>query len=256
VNSNQLTALYWSPFTDTWAIARMKREWNPGGLAISPGIRIARFTGVMSTAVKICGITRIEDAQAAAGCGAHALGLVFYDKSPRAVSVAQARAIVDSVPPFVTLVGLFVDPEKTWVNDVIKALPLNLLQFHGDEPPEFCAQFGLPYIKALRVREQMDLLQYAVRYSGARGILLDAYVEGRHGGTGLAFDWYKVPKELHLPVILSGGLTPQNVGEAIRIVRPWAVDVSSGVEARKGVKDAQKIAAFMQRVRDADLRLA
>jgi phosphoribosylanthranilate isomerase len=210
----------------------------------------------MATAVKICGITRVEDAVAAVECGAHALGLVFYDKSPRAIGIARAREVIDAVPPYVCLVGLFVNPDVASVANVIGSLSLDLLQFHGEESPEFCAQFGRPYVKALRVREGVDLLEYAGRYSGAKGILLDAYLEGSHGGTGQAFDWRLARPGIRQPVILSGGLTAENVGEAIRTVRPYAVDVSSGVEVRKGIKDRDKIAAFINGVRDADLRLA
>jgi phosphoribosylanthranilate isomerase len=210
----------------------------------------------VATAIKICGISRVEDALAAARLGAYALGLVFYGKSPRAIDVARAKAIAHALPPFITLVGLFVNPAKAQVDEVIGAVPLNLLQFHGEEPPEFCGEFSLPYLKALRVRRGVNLLEYARAYSRARGLLLDAYVEGRQGGTGQAFDWTLISRDLPLPIILSGGLTAENVGEAIRRVRPWAVDVSSGVEARPGIKDSQKIAAFVRGVRDADLRPA
>ena len=210
----------------------------------------------MSTAVKICGITRGKDALSAAKLGANALGLMFYAASPRAIGIEQAQAICRATPPFVTLVGVFVNPQRALVESVARALPLNLLQFHGEEPPEFCAGFGVPYIKALRVRGGVDLLEYALAYSEARGLLLDAFVPGRHGGSGQAFDWSLIPQDLPLPVILSGGLTAENVGEAIRRIRPWAVDVSSGVEAAPGLKDAQKMAAFVKGVRDADLRLA
>ncbi len=208
------------------------------------------------TAVKICGITRPEDAQAAARLGAHAIGFVFYDRSPRFIDPPRAAAIARAVPPFVTCVGLFVNPESAWVREVLGGVSLQLLQFHGDEPPEFCARFGLPYIKAARVRPELDLLEYSACYREARGLLLDAYRPGVPGGTGERFDWSLVPQGLPLPVILSGGLTPENVAEAIQVVRPWAVDVSSGVEAHKGIKDAAKIAAFIERVRNADVRLA
>lgn len=208
------------------------------------------------TAVKICGITRAEDAEAAARCGAHAIGLVFYEKSPRFIDPQRAAAIARGLPPFITCVGLFVDPQPAWVRQVTGLVPLQLLQFHGDEPPEFCARFGLPYVKAARVRPELDLLKYSVCYREARGLLLDAYRPGMPGGTGERFDWSLVPRGLPLPVILSGGLTPENVAEAIQAVRPWAVDVSSGVEADKGIKDAAKIAAFIERVRNADVRLA
>jgi phosphoribosylanthranilate isomerase len=207
----------------------------------------------MPTAVKICGITRAEDAALAARLGAHALGFVFYRPSPRFVEAEQAAAIVDRLPPFVSTVGLFVDAQQHEIEQTIDRVRLDLLQFHGDETPEFCAGFRMPYIKAVRVSAAVDLVQYAARFSAARALLLDAHIEGLHGGTGVAFDWQLIPAQLPLPIVLSGGLTPQNVTQAIRRVRPWAVDVSSGVEAAKGVKDAVKLAAFMQGVRDADL---
>jgi phosphoribosylanthranilate isomerase len=207
----------------------------------------------MATAVKICGITRTEDALAAANSGAHAVGMIFYGASPRAVSPDVARRIVDALPPFVTPVALFVNPAKDLVRDVVARVRPQLLQFHGEEAPEFCAQFGLPYIKAVRVGPGVDLLQYARRHAGAKGMLLDALVDGSHGGTGAAFDWSLIPAAFPLPLILAGGLDPDNVGIAVRRVRPWAVDVSSGVEAAKGVKDAARIAAFIRGVRNADV---
>lgn len=207
----------------------------------------------MATAVKICGITRTEDALAAARSGAHAVGLIFYGASPRQVSHDVARQIVDALPPFVTPVALFVNPAADLVHDVVAQVRPQLLQFHGEEAPEFCARFGLPYIKAVRVGPGIDLLQYARRYAGAKGLLLDALVEGSHGGTGAAFDWNLIPATLAKPLILAGGLDPENVGSAIRRVRPWAVDVSSGVELAKGIKDAARIDAFIRGVRDADV---
>ncbi|MFZ5558034.1 MAG: phosphoribosylanthranilate isomerase [Pseudomonadota bacterium] len=208
------------------------------------------------TAVKICGITRAEDALAAARAGAQALGFMFYPPSPRNVAPEASAAIIAGLPPFVSAVGVFVNPEAAWVEQVLDRVRLDLLQFHGDEPPAFCERFGLPYIKAARVRPGGDLLEYSAVYSQARGLLLDTYESGVYGGTGQAFDWALVPKQLPLPVVLSGGLTPANVAEAIRSVRPWAVDVSSGVEAGKGIKDAAKIAAFIEEVRHADVRPA
>ena len=207
----------------------------------------------MATAVKICGITRPEDALAAARAGAHAIGLVFYAKSPRHVTPARAAEIVRVLPPFVTTVGLFVDATAEEVRAALAEAPVGLLQFHGDETPEFCRQFKRPYVKAVRVKAGVDLLQYAQDYHDAKALLLDAYVEGLHGGSGAAFDWSLIPRGLPLPVILSGGLTPENVTEAVRRVRPSAVDVSSGVESAKGIKDAQKIAAFIKGVRNADV---
>jgi phosphoribosylanthranilate isomerase len=207
----------------------------------------------VATTVKICGITRVEDALVAARAGAHAIGLIFAAKSPRRVDAAVAAGVVGSLPPFVTAVALFVDQPAGEVRAVIDSVRPQLLQFHGDEAPDFCAGFGLPYVKAVRVRPGVDLLQYARLYRAAKGLLLDAFVEGNHGGTGAAFDWSLIPRDFPLPLILAGGLHAGNVGEAIRRVRPWAVDVSSGVEAAKGIKDAAKVAAFIRGVRDADV---
>jgi len=207
----------------------------------------------MTTPVKICGLTRVDDALAAARLGAHAIGVVLYRKSPRFITHEQARRIVDALPPFVTPVALMVNPSADEVRQAIEHVRPALLQFHGDETPEFCAGFSLPYIKALRVRPETDLLQYARNYASAKGLLLDTFVEGARGGTGAVFDWDLIPRELPLPLILAGGLNPDNVSEAIRQVRPWAVDVSSGVEVGKGIKDAALIAAFIRGVKDADV---
>lgn len=203
------------------------------------------------TAIKICGITREQDALAAAHCGANAVGFVFYAKSPRAVTPARAAALMRVLPPFVTSVALFVDADVAEVKHTIAIARADLLQFHGDELPAYCRQFGVPYLKALRVRPGVDLLQYARDYHDAKALLLDAYVEGTPGGTGATFDWALIPKNLPLPVVLSGGLTPENVTAAIEAVRPWAADVSSGVESSRGIKDAAKIAAFVTGVRNA-----
>jgi phosphoribosylanthranilate isomerase len=200
---------------------------------------------------KICGITRVEDALVAAEAGADAIGLVFYAKSPRAVSVRQAQAIIAALPPFVTTVGLFVDMPRSELNEILGAVPLDLLQFHGDETPAACEGFARPYIKALRVKSGDDIAEQTERYGNAAGILLDTYVPGIPGGTGAAFDWSLVPQGLRKPIILAGGLTPDNVRSAIEQVRPYAVDVSGGVEAGKGIKDAQKIRAFVRAVRGA-----
>lgn len=210
----------------------------------------------MMTRIKICGITRVDDLKAVAASGADALGLVFYDKSPRYVDLQQAAQLARVTPPFVSVVGLFVNPTEHEVRSVLQAVPLDALQFHGEEAPEFCQQFGRPYLKAIRVKAGVDLLQCAARYAGAQGLLLDAFVEGTHGGTGASFDWALIPQDLPLPVILSGGLHAGNVGGAIRQVRPYAVDVSSGVEESKGIKDAAKIAAFIKEVKDVDLQLS
>ena len=207
----------------------------------------------IATAVKICGITRVEDALAAAHCGAHAIGLIFHAGSPRLVSHDMARSIVDALPAFITPVALFVDAKPEDIERVIATVKPQLLQFHGDESPEFCSRFALPYIKAIKVRPGVDLLQYARHYRTAKGLLLDAFVDGSHGGTGSTFDWALIPDQLPLPLILAGGLHQDNVAEAIRRVRPWAVDVSSGVEAAKGIKDAAKVAAFIRGARNADV---
>ena len=207
----------------------------------------------MPTAIKICGLTSVDEALAAAHCGIHAIGMVAYPRSPRFIPNDLAGRIAVALPPFVTSVVLMVDPTIDEVERLIEHVRPDLLQFHGDEPPDFCGRFSVPYIKALRVRPETDLLQYARDYSGAKGLLVDAYVEGTHGGTGASFDWNLIPRELPLPVILAGGLNPQNVTEAIKCVRPWAVDVSSGVEVAKGKKDAALIAAFVRGVKDADV---
>jgi phosphoribosylanthranilate isomerase len=208
------------------------------------------------TRIKICGLTREQDVLAVAGNGADAFGLVFYDKSPRHVTVQQAAQLAHAAPPLVTLVGLFVNPSVDYVREVLAKVPLDVLQFHGEETPEFCGQFGRPYLKAIRVKAGVDLVQCASRYAGAQGLLLDAFVEGTQGGTGESFDWSLIPHDLPLPVILSGGLHAGNVAAAVGQVRPYAVDVSSGVEAGKGIKDAAKIAAFIQEVKNVDLQLS
>ena len=211
---------------------------------------------ITRTRIKICGITREQDVLTVASNGADALGLVFYEKSPRHVSLQQAEQLARTVPPFVTVVGLFVNPSVDYVREVLATVPLAVLQFHGEEAPEFCAQFGKPYLKAIRVKAGVNLVECAARYAGAQGLLLDAFVEGTQGGTGESFDWSLIPHDLPLPVILSGGLHAGNVAEAIRRVRPYAVDVSSGVEAAKGIKDAAKIAAFIKEVKNVDLQLS
>ncbi len=205
----------------------------------------------MRTRVKICGITRPEDAVAAARAGADAIGLVFYAPSPRAVSIEQARAVARVVPPFVSVVGLFVDASVETIREVLDQIPLDLLQFHGDECPADCGGYGRPYIKAVSMREGVDVAAYARSYPDAAGLLLDAYdpaTPALRGGTGKTFDWSRVPADLPLPLILAGGLSADNVAEAVRRVRPYAVDVSGGVEASKGIKDAARIHAFMEQV--------
>ncbi len=208
------------------------------------------------TRIKICGLTREQDIHAVASHGADALGLVFYEKSPRHVSVPQAAGLARAVPPFLTVVGLFVNPTVDYVREVLAKVPLDALQFHGEEAPEFCASFGKPYLKAIRVKAGVDLVECAARYAGAQGLLLDAYVEGTQGGTGESFDWALIPHNLPLPVILSGGLHAGNVAQAVAQVQPYAVDVSSGVEESKGIKDAAKVAAFIKEVKNVDLQLS
>ena len=205
----------------------------------------------MAVRVKICGITRAQDLHAACEAGADALGFVFYAKSPRRVSAAEAAALVRELPPFVQSVGLFVDADPAFVEAVLETVPLDLLQFHGDETAADCARYGRPWIKAVRVNQDTDLLKCAADFDAARGLLLDAFVPGVPGGTGERFDWGLIPANLPKPVILSGGLTPDNVAEAVRAVRPWAVDVSSGVEVSKGIKDAHKIARFIANAKEA-----
>ncbi len=198
--------------------------------------------------VKICGITSVQDALTAVKHGADAIGLVFYAPSSRNVSIAQAKEIARQIPAFVSVVGLFVNAEASFVNKVISQVKINLLQFHGDETPEACSQFSLPFIKAIRVKPDTNLIQCAIDFSAAKALLLDTYTEGLMGGTGHVFDWDLIPKQMAKPVILAGGLTADNVAQAIQKVQPYAVDVSGGVEMSKGIKDADKIAAFMQQV--------
>jgi phosphoribosylanthranilate isomerase len=205
----------------------------------------------MAVRVKICGISRVQDLRAACEAGADALGFVFYEKSPRHVSIANAAGLLRELPPFVQSVGLFVNAGPAFIESVLQAVPLDLLQFHGDETPADCARFGRPYIKAVRVNRDTDLLKCAADFDTARGLLLDAWVAGVPGGTGERFDWSLIPPDLPKPVILSGGLTPDNVAEAVQRVRPWAVDVSSGVEVSKGVKDAHLVAQFIAKAKEA-----
>ena len=204
----------------------------------------------MRTRVKICGITRAQDGIDAAEAGADAIGLVFYPPSPRFLSIGRAIEIRDALPPFVQTVALFVNPSRAEVDEVLERVRPSMLQFHGEETPAFCAGFPVPWLKACRVREGVDLLEYFRSYPGAAGWLADAFVEG-YGGAGKSFDWSLVPAERERPLVLSGGLTKDNAAEAVRRVRPWAVDVSSGVESSKGIKDAAKIAAFIREVKNA-----
>ncbi len=205
------------------------------------------------TRIKVCGFTRVDDALAAVAAGVDAIGLVFYPPSPRNVSVEQATEIVRALPPFVTSVALFVDASRDTVLATRDAVGFDLAQYHGDETPEACAAAGIPFIKALRVRPGLDLLHCSIAFSAARGLLLDAFQPGVPGGTGHRFDWTLIPDGLSLPLILSGGLGPDNVGEAVRRVRPYAVDVSSGVEREKGIKCADLVRDFVRGVRNEDV---
>jgi phosphoribosylanthranilate isomerase len=208
----------------------------------------------MKTRIKICGLTREEDVDAAVAAGADALGFVFYPPSPRYVTPQRAAELARRIPPFVDIVGLFVNEAPETVRAACGALPLNLLQFHGDEDAAYCRQFSRPYLKAARVRPGLDLVEFARSFPDARGLLLDAFVDG-YGGGGHVFDWTLIPSGLPGFLVLSGGLNADNVAEAVERVRPAAVDVSSGVETGKGIKDHAKIAAFVAAVRKADDRL-
>jgi phosphoribosylanthranilate isomerase len=201
------------------------------------------------TRVKICGITRVQDALCAAEHGADAIGLVFYARSPRNIDIARASQICRELPAFVTTVALFKDADAATISTVLDAVPIDLLQFHGSEPASFCNQFSRPWIKALGMAQASEnLVVEAEQYRDARGLLLDSHAPGEDGGSGQRFDWSTIPP-LPKPLILAGGLRVDNVAEAVKIVKPWAVDVSSGVESEKGIKDAALIAAFMQTVR-------
>ncbi|HNQ05250.1 MAG TPA: phosphoribosylanthranilate isomerase [Thiobacillaceae bacterium] len=210
----------------------------------------------MPTRIKICGITRVQDGLAAARAGADAIGLVFAERSPRRVGLELACEIVQALPPFVTTVALFVNAGMATVAEVVHRLHPGCLQFHGEETPAYCASFGLPWLKAVRVRPGVDLIQFAALHADAQGLLLDAFNPAAHGGTGESFDWRLIPVGLSRPVVLAGGLTTVNVADAVRLVRPWAVDVSSGVESAPGIKDAAAIAAFVNEIRQVDVQLS
>lgn len=204
------------------------------------------------TRIKICGLKDPAHARLAAEEGADAVGLVFYPPSPRNVEPAQAAAVSAALPPYVSAVGLFVDPAPEQVRDILARVHLDVLQFQGDESPDFCASFGLPWMRAVRMEEGVDLVECAKRFHGAKALLLDAHVAGIPGGTGVSFDWKAIPRHLPVPIILSGGLSPDNVARAVREVQPWAVDVSSGVESGRGTKDPRKIVEFIRSVRSED----
>jgi phosphoribosylanthranilate isomerase len=215
---------------------------------LSPGA-YGRPAGVAArTRVKVCGLTRPEDALAAARFGADAIGLIFYPRSPRGVDIERARKVRKVLPPFVTVVGVFVDPQADFVERAIGEVSLDLVQFHGGEPPEFCQACSRPYVKAIRVRPGIDLHQVTRRYSSARALMLDSFAPGKHGGTGKTFDWSLIPADLALPFILAGGLTPENVADAVASVSPFAVDANGGVEASTGIKDHHKLEAFIREV--------
>ncbi|WP_130618355.1 phosphoribosylanthranilate isomerase [Dyella amyloliquefaciens] len=203
------------------------------------------------TRIKCCGMTRVEDALLAAKLGADAIGLVFTERSKRRVTLEQARTIVDALPPFVGTVALFMDDDAELVQEVIEAVQPDLLQFHGQEPDNWCAQFGRRFLKAIAMGEGKVALHKLRRYPSAAGLLLDGHGLGEAGGSGKTFDWSLMPNDLAQPLILAGGLTPANVGEAVRVARPWAVDVASGVESAPGIKDPVKLADFIQAVRNA-----
>lgn len=208
----------------------------------------------MRIRTKICGITRVEDALIAAQAGVDAIGLVFYAKSPRAVSVAQAKDIIAALPPFVSTVGLFVNASRAEINAILAELPLDVLQFHGDETPDDCEGFARPYFRALRMQPGVDIAQEAAQYTNAQAILLDAWVPGVHGGTGERFDWAHIPTDLAKPLILAGGLNADNAAQAMQQVKPWALDVSGGVESSKGIKDADKMRKFLYAVQIENLQ--
>ena len=201
----------------------------------------------MRTRIKICGIKHTQDALKAVECGADAIGLIFVEKSPRYASFTDARVIAESLPAFVTVVGLFMDAPAEKVREALKVVPINLLQFHGDESPEYCDQFEVPYIKVLRMRENVNVVAFAQEYPNASGILLDTYTIAG-GGSGQTFDWSLIPEDVPLPLILAGGLNPENVASAVEEVKPYAVDVSSGVESEPAIKDHIKIEQFIKEV--------
>lgn len=201
---------------------------------------------------KICGITRPQDAQLAAQLGADAIGLVFFAGSKRSVTIAQAQAIARALPPFVSIVALFVNETAERIHEILARVPIDVLQFHGDETPAFCQQFHRPYLKAVRVQTPADITAALHDFADARAVLFDAFVNGAYGGTGHTFDWTMLPENLNAHWILSGGLTPENVAAALRVTRAQAVDVSSGVESAAGVKSPEKMAAFMAAVRGFD----
>lgn len=208
----------------------------------------------LRTRVKICGLKSIEEAKLAADCGADSIGLVFHAPSPRYIELENAIAIRRALPAFVTLTALFLNESEPWVRQVVEQLRPDCLQFHGTESAEFCQRWDRPYIKAIPMASVDNPDQFAVEYSGAQGFLMDSNAAGRLGGSGDTFDWSKIPSNFHYPLILAGGLTPLNVAEAVALVKPWAVDVSSGVEKSRGVKDTSLIQQFCKEVHRVDCR--
>ncbi len=206
----------------------------------------------MRTRVKICGFTRVEDAVCAARLGVDAIGLVFYPPSPRNVDIDQAIKIVNALPAFVSVVALFVDEQESRILEILERVSIDCLQFHGDESPEACRLYGKRYMKAVRMQDGIDISNLALQYHDAAGLLLDAYDPGAKGGTGSRFDWNRIPERCALPIVLAGGLDQSNARQAVQMVRPYALDVSSGVEAKKGIKDALKMAAFIGEVNEGD----
>lgn len=200
---------------------------------------------------KICGITRLEDAESAISSGADAIGFVFYEKSPRYITLSTAEHIVKNCAPFINFVGLFVDADESYVKKVLDQVAISTLQFHGQESEQACASFNKPYIKAIRMTEAIDLAKECQRYDSAAGLLLDTYVKDVPGGTGISFNWDLIPNALEKPIILAGGLDETNVKEAVSRVRPYAVDVSGGVEKEKGIKDSVKIKNFISEAMSA-----
>ena len=206
----------------------------------------------MRTRVKICGFTQVKDAVAAAKLGVDAIGLVFYPPSPRHVSIEQAKEIVSALPAFVTVVALFVDEQEFQIREVLNHVSIDCIQFHGDESVAECRVYNKPYMKAIRMKPGLDVMEMARQYNDAAALLLDAYHPGIKGGSGSQFDWDLIPELCPLPVILAGGLQVDNVRQAIQSVKPYALDVSSGVEAEKGVKDVAKMTAFIQQINEGD----
>lgn len=206
----------------------------------------------MRTRVKICGFTQVEDALVAAKLGVDAIGLVFYPPSSRSVSIDQAIKIVAALPAFVSVVALFVDEEKLKIEEVLKNIPIDIIQFHGDEQAIDCRIYNKPYIKAIRMKPSLDITEIVTRYYDASALLLDAFHQGAKGGTGHKFDWGLIPESCTLPLVLAGGLQVDNVKRAIQSVRPYALDISSGVEIKKGIKDAAKMTAFINAINEGD----